>query len=92
MLDWLIRGYDKTVLGLFKSRGGTIENEKLPPPIPGVIKLPGTLDLIGAIFDADCERQRTEHETRMTQIVENSDSLNVGTKNGVSFISFSRRR
>lgn len=89
MFEWLLRGYDKTVLGLFKSRGGVIENEG-ELPIPGVTKLPGAADLIGAIFVADCERQTAEYETR-TQFVTNN-SLNIGTQSGVCFISFSRRK
>jgi hypothetical protein len=75
MFDRLIRNYEKGVRRLFKSRGGVIENENQPPPIPGVVKLPGTLDLIAAIFDADAKRLEAEHNARVTQRFESTASL-----------------
>ena len=95
MFEWLLRGYDKTVLGLFKSRGGVIENEG-ESPIPGVTKLPGAADLIEAIFVADCERQEAEYLSRAMQRFETSGpsipNAGVGTIAGTSFISFNSKR
>jgi hypothetical protein len=62
MFDWLIRDYEKVVRRLFKSgRRGIIENENREPPIPGVIQV------ISQIFDADAKRQEAEYMSRAMQ-------------------------
>jgi hypothetical protein len=57
------------------------------PPI-STGELPGVDDFIAAIFVSDCQRQEMEQAT-VTQF---TDSLNIGTVNGISIITFNHRR
>jgi len=77
MFDWLRRDYERTVRRLFESRGGVIEERE--PPVPGVTNV-DTAATVSAIFKADCERQEAESDRAMR-------FNNIGTRNGVSFMS-----
>jgi hypothetical protein len=57
---------------------------------PPTSELPGTADLIASIFVRDCQRQEAQHLS-CTRFAMN-DELNIGTKNGVAFISSPPRR
>ena len=60
---------------------------KPPPPVPDL--LPDVGDVISSIFAKEC-RNQGQHMARTKRIVD--DLLNIGTVNGISCLSFNRRK